>query len=494
MGAGFTYTPKAGFTGTDYLTYVVTDAAGQVDDGTVQIQVVAAGSTNAAPVTRRDVVTTLKAAAWDVSPLGNDFDPDGDSFTLVSVNTPANGTVSFGSTSFTYTPSALFTGVETLTYTVKDAYGVIATGTGTVTIAVRGGTNKPPVATSFNVGVNGGASVALTLTGTALNLTYTAPLTSGWQYLSYRTNDGSLNSGLAVVGILVNPNRVPLAAADGYTVLGDTTALLPVLGNDTDPDGDPLTITAVTVAAVHGTVSCSAEACTYTPFPGYNGADQFTYRVSVGRGGLATAVVTVGMVSLNDTPVAQFTAAPVNGGTVTLVATDGDSPTLSFQIGAAANGTITAPTAPVCIVFSGLTTCTTPVVYARNGGYTGPDTFGFTAYGGTQTSNVALVTVPDNTVLNNPPVPSLTRPDPTGTTPFATTVLIGATDADAGETLTYSVDWGDGTAASTGTLLAGPLAHTYLQAGTFNVRLEVSDGQDTAAATGTIRAGLSEPL
>ena len=65
--------------------------------------------------------------------------------------------------------------------------------------------------------------------------------------------------------------------------------------NDTDANGDPLTITAVD-GATNGTVVLDAGNITFTPTPGFSGAAGFTYTLSDGRGGEATGNVTVSVV------------------------------------------------------------------------------------------------------------------------------------------------------------------------------------------------------
>ena len=66
-----------------------------------------------------------------------------------------------------------------------------------------------------------------------------------------------------------------------------------VLANDSDPDGDPLTVTATTRPA-HGSVVINADrTVTYTPSARFIGTDTFRYTVSDGRGGTTTATVTV---------------------------------------------------------------------------------------------------------------------------------------------------------------------------------------------------------
>ncbi|RME63629.1 MAG: hypothetical protein D6790_04410 [Caldilineae bacterium] len=87
-------------------------------------------------------------------------------------------------------------------------------------------------------------------------------------------------------------NRLPIAVADTYSMPSATSALIPVLANDSDPDGDRLTIQALTQPA-NGTAVIAGAQVRYTPNPGFVGTDHFTYTISDGFGGTATAGVTV---------------------------------------------------------------------------------------------------------------------------------------------------------------------------------------------------------
>ena len=91
------------------------------------------------------------------------------------------------------------------------------------------------------------------------------------------------------------PNNPPVAIDDTAVTTASVAVDINVLANDSDPDGDPLTVSAFdATGAQGGTVSCtSAGICTYTPPPGFTGIDTFGYTVSDGRGGTDTATVTV---------------------------------------------------------------------------------------------------------------------------------------------------------------------------------------------------------
>jgi hypothetical protein len=99
---------------------------------------------------------------------------------------------------------------------------------------------------------------------------------------------------------LPNPpaNHAPVAQNDSLTTVADapvsfTAAAL--LANDSDANGDPITITSMAVASVAGgTVASSGdETWSYTPPAGYAGSDSFTYVIEDGRGGSASGKVTV---------------------------------------------------------------------------------------------------------------------------------------------------------------------------------------------------------
>ena len=90
-------------------------------------------------------------------------------------------------------------------------------------------------------------------------------------------------------------NRVPLAAADTATTAGTTAVVVNVRANDSDPDGDVLTVTAVTQpTSGRVTITGAGATVTYTPVAGASSAapQTFSYTTSDGRGGTAPASVT----------------------------------------------------------------------------------------------------------------------------------------------------------------------------------------------------------
>ena len=150
--------------------------------------------------------------------------------------------------------------------------------------------------TAFTQGAHG--SVSCTPAGVC---TYTPePGYSGPDSFTYTASNADGND-TATVDVTVNPvNDPPAAVDDSASTLQGVAKDVNVLANDSDPDGDVLSVVSNSQGA-NGSVSCTAGAiCTYTPNAGYSGPDLFTYTVSDGHGGTATATVGVTV-----TPVSQ---------------------------------------------------------------------------------------------------------------------------------------------------------------------------------------------
>jgi VCBS repeat-containing protein len=112
------------------------------------------------------------------------------------------------------------------------------------------------------------------------------------------------------VAVLLNStvtNQAPVATGDAYSTAEDTVLTVPargVLGNDADPDGDPLTAVLVTGPS-HGSLTLNANGSfCYTPAADFAGTDSFTYRASDGTLTSNPATVTISVTAVNDPPTA----------------------------------------------------------------------------------------------------------------------------------------------------------------------------------------------
>ncbi|MEL6791314.1 MAG: Ig-like domain-containing protein [Pseudomonadota bacterium] len=286
---------------------------------------------NPAPEALNNVVGTPEDTPVTFDVLGNDSDPDGDPLTVTSTTQPDNGTVVINPDgTLTYTPDPNFEGTDTFTYTIDDGNG--GTDTATVTVNVPAepdqrvaapitdmmnvdGDMVVPVDVSTNFSDSDGDPLTFTANGLppGLMLDPVTGVITGMIDPDASQNgpydvtitatdpDGDLVS-TSFVWTVTNP--VPLAMDNSASTPEDTPITLAVLADDTDPDGDPLTVTAVTPPA-NGTVTINPDGTvTYLPGPQFNGTDTFTYTIDDGNGGTDTATVTITVDPVADDPVA----------------------------------------------------------------------------------------------------------------------------------------------------------------------------------------------
>jgi hypothetical protein len=129
-GAGRTYTPATGYSGSDSFTFKVTDSKGAVSgNATVSITVT---SGNRAPVANAQSVSTAKNTSKAITLTGSD--PDGDALTYSIVTQPAHGTLSGSGANRTYKPATNYTGSDSFTFRVND--GKVDSANATVSISV----------------------------------------------------------------------------------------------------------------------------------------------------------------------------------------------------------------------------------------------------------------------------------------------------------------------------------------------------------------------
>jgi VCBS repeat-containing protein len=129
----FTYTPAAGYTGSDSFTYKAND--GQLDSN---VAIVALTVQNDPPTAADDSYSTTQGSTLRVAApglLANDTDPNHDSLTVALVSGPAHGTLQLNPDgSFRYTPDFGFAGTDTFTYQASDGSAVSNLATVTITV------------------------------------------------------------------------------------------------------------------------------------------------------------------------------------------------------------------------------------------------------------------------------------------------------------------------------------------------------------------------
>ena len=134
----------------------------------------------------------------------------------------------------------------------------------------------------------------------------------GVERFTYTVSDGNGATAEATVEVTVESvNDAPVAAPDTVRTAEDMDALVAVLANDTDVDGDALRVESVTAPA-HGTawIAVGGGEVVYAPEPDWHGVDRFTYTVSDGNGATAEATVEV---TVDDVEPVPTTLAKVGG-------------------------------------------------------------------------------------------------------------------------------------------------------------------------------------
>jgi hypothetical protein len=181
-------------------------------------------------------------------------------------------------------------------------------------------------------------------------------------------------------------NQPPVASNDSGSVVEDGAVDIDVLGNDSDPENDPLDVTGVSNPP-HGVALINGDkTIRYSPDANYNGSDNFSYTISDGNGGSDTANVSVTVSPVNDFPVAtnDDEVTTTQGKAVDIYVLDNDTDVDGdpLNVEAASNGS------------NGTVSNNNGyVTYQPNASFIGSDSFSYTAADGNGGTDNATVTV-----------------------------------------------------------------------------------------------------
>jgi Bacterial Ig domain/PKD domain len=178
--------------------------------------------------------------------------------------------------------------------TVANAGGPYLGAVGTA-VSVNGSGSQNPTGTITTYAWNWGDGTSATSSSATATHTY-ASSGSFTVTLTVTDNAGARASAATtatIAGTLPGADIPPVAIDDVATVRRfNRSVTMPVLQNDLDVDGDPLTIVGVDTPS-QGSVTISGGTLVYTSSRRYVGPVTFTYTISDGRGGTATATVFV---------------------------------------------------------------------------------------------------------------------------------------------------------------------------------------------------------
>ncbi|HHX8453745.1 TPA: tandem-95 repeat protein [Vibrio diabolicus] len=349
------FTPAENFNGDAEITYIVTDGE-LTDEAKVTVTVNAVNDT---PVVESNIADQTLAEDFtpytiDLNTAFSDVDNvDGELTFSVSGN--SNIQVAIVNGIATFTPTADWNGSEILTFTATDPSGESVSQTVNFTVA--------PVAD-----IEADKATVVEDTPTIINVLGNDTFEGDDKVVSLDTNNGPANGTVSVnpdgtvtyipddnyvgkdtftyvvtsggvsesttVEVNVTPvNDAPVAKDDTATTQEDTAVTIDVLPNDTDVDGDVLSIDSASVPKEQGTVEVVNGKLVFTPAENFNGDAEITYIVTDGQL-TDEAKVVVSVNPVNDAPtikvdaVESITEDAVSTDTVvaTLTVRDTDTP------------------------------------------------------------------------------------------------------------------------------------------------------------------------
>ncbi len=134
--------------------------------------------------------------------------------------------------------------------------------------------------------------------------------------VEFLDTDGAVSGTMTFVeieNVILPQGDHPVANPDLATTPEDESVTIDVLANDTDPSGQPLTVTGA--SAENGDITINTDGTlTYTPYRDFNGPDTITYTVADPDGNTSTSTVEVTVTPVNDAPeaVPDFAATPLD--------------------------------------------------------------------------------------------------------------------------------------------------------------------------------------
>jgi hypothetical protein len=465
------YLPNANFLGKDSFTYRASDPAGEAASAEVRVQVT--GKVTAVEA-RNDTATTDEGAPVHIAVLANDAQGPHALPVSVSIETPpAHGRVDIApDQTVNYTPDLAWSGEDRFTYLAADSVTSDRADVSVSIIDVPGLPDQPAPDQLAEAGDSAGSDqadeppapvqllavddeywVAEDSPGNTLDVTsndefpgevapYIAidttpesgtvildalqqityvpvPSFSGTDSFTYSLVDGSNRSSATVFIEVQGANDSPTAQPDTATLAEDVAGAIDVLANDTDADGDELSVESIGTP-VHGRAKVDKSGkIRYTPATDYAGVDTFTYLATDGHGATAESTVTITITAVNDPPGVGDDRLEVEIGVSGAVAVldndiDPDGPYSRVSI-------VVAPANGAAWV-----TTTNTITYAPNPGFEGYDSIEYQVSDGT-----AVATAEVQIVVGHPNSKPRARDDEIETSPDEPVVIdVKANDKD----------------------------------------------------------------
>ncbi|HAS6857054.1 TPA: tandem-95 repeat protein, partial [Vibrio parahaemolyticus] len=323
------FTPAENFHGDAEITYTLTDGA-LTDQATVNVTVNAVNDT---PVVESNLADQTLAEDFtpytiDLNTAFSDVDNvDGELTFSVSGN--SNVLVSIENGIATISPTADWNGSETLTFTATDPSGESVSQTVDFTVApvvdieadsadvvedtptiinVLGNDTFESTDKVVSLDADNGPKNGTVIVNNDGTVTYTPDDNYvGKDTFTYVVTSGGVSESTTVEVNVTPVNDAPVAKDDIATTQEDTAVTIDVLTNDTDVDGDTLSIQSASVPSDQGTVEIVDGKLVFTPAENFNGDAEITYTVTDGQL-TDEAKVTVTVNPVNDAPTIKVDA------------------------------------------------------------------------------------------------------------------------------------------------------------------------------------------
>lgn len=343
-------TPPVGFSGSATFTYTVSDGQHEAE-GKLVVRALVDDDNNLPPIVNDDAVTVRAGESTSVPVLANDVDPEGEQLVLAPEEPQVTGRDQQEVTDGTIRAFAIHDEIHVVTtvdvepgqykvrYTAMDPVPYREDGFIDVTVVDRDDhPNRPPDDPDLKGRVRSGRTLRLRVPlvgldpdGDVVAMTGVGKIAPKWGnvevgdgVLIYEADDGApggtdrftiaLDDGReggqteGNVEVVVVPrtgeNRPPVAVTDEVEVARGGIQTIEVLANDTDSDGDELSLMTEDIDApsepTHGSISIDGDTIVYHQDQHISGSipeegliDTFDYGVTDGRGGIARGIVTV---------------------------------------------------------------------------------------------------------------------------------------------------------------------------------------------------------
>ncbi len=318
------WTPTSAHLGDVYLMIKIDDGRLGEDNHSYKITIVNTGN-NPPNITSSPLTSVEVNTAYQYTITAED--PENNALTFALRTAPAGMSIDANSGLITWAPTTV--GNYPVTATASD--GINPAVTQSYTLTVSPPANTAPLANNQNVTTAEDTAISITLsasdnegdvltfnvltnvangtfTGTAPNLTYTPSSNfSGSDSFTFQVNDGSLDSDIATVDIVITPvNDAPTATPLNISTEEDSPINVTLSGSDIENDSLHFVIDT---QPANGTLSGTVPNLSYTPNQDFNGDDAFMFYVNDGVSHSSSVAISISVVPMNDAP--EFTSEGV---------------------------------------------------------------------------------------------------------------------------------------------------------------------------------------